>query len=243
VGLYAPPFEYPLPSLTTPTAPALPVRNDPTPAPGVPPGQAIIARVRASVVKVLAEAPAADRRGTGFVVAPRLVLTCAHLVQSTSGIVLLLADGRQVPAAIERLDALNDLALLSTTVDLPPALAIDETGRVEPGEPVAVTGFPADGTDGMGGGDLTVTGALAGWVTRSSPAGERVEMLQLFADIRPGHSGGPVYSLRDGRVFGVMSFRVTGAQTTGYATGGPMLRQFLGSGSPRPVPSEFPVEN
>jgi S1-C subfamily serine protease len=154
---------------------------------------------------------------------------------------LVLPDGRQAVAVVERQDPLNDLALLSTSVDLPPALVLAETGRVEPGESIAVTGFPGEGNAQGVAGDLTVTGALAGWVTRESPAGERVQMLQVFADIRPGHSGGPVYSLRDGRVFGITSFRVAGPQIIGYATGVPMLREFVGVMAP-PL-GEPPVEN
>jgi S1-C subfamily serine protease len=243
VGLYVPPYESPLPPLTAPGGAAPVTRFEPPQAPGAPPGQSIIARTRASVLKVVSAAPTGDRRGTGFVVGPRLVLTCAHLVRSTSGVAVTLPDGRQVAAALERLDALNDLALLSTQADLPPALPIDESGRVEPGEPIAVTGFPGGAAGEAETGDFTVIGALAGWVTRSSPSGERVEMLQALADIRPGHSGGPLYSLRDGRVFGVMSFRVTGSQVTGYATGAPMVRQFLGVGPFQPTQEAVPLRN
>jgi len=224
VGLYAPPADYALPALQ---APRLPAPLTPAPAPQFVTAQQIVARVRASILRVDAEAPAADRRGTGFVVGPRLVVTCAHLVQGTSAIAVTLADGQVFRARVERLDPLNDLALLVTQGDLPPALPLDPSGRVEAGEPIAVTGFPSDPENPGGTQDWTVPGSMVGWVTRSSPSGERVQMLQVAANIRPGHSGGPLYSLRDGRVLGVISFRVASESVAGFAAGIPMLQQLF----------------
>lgn len=234
VGLYAPPNEYPLPVLRAP-APVTPP-TAPAPAPGPSAAEQIVARVRGSVLRVEAEAPAADRRGTGFVIGPRLVVTCAHLVQGTSAVAVVLPDGQALRAQIERTDALNDLAVLATAADLPAPLPLDPSGRVEPGEPIAVTGFPSGPENPQGARDWTVPGRMVGWVTRNSPSGERVQMLQVVADIRPGHSGGPVYSLRDGRVLGIMSFRVTGESTSGFATGIPMLQPLLGLLASAPEP-------
>jgi S1-C subfamily serine protease len=195
-----------------------------------------VARVRGSVLRVEAKAPAADHRGTGFVVGPRLVVTCAHLVQGTSAVAVVLPDGQAARARVERLDALNDLAVLTTAVDLPTPLALDPSGRVEPGELIAITGFPSSPENPQGARDWTVPGQMVGWVTRASPTGDRVQMLQVLADIRPGHSGGPVYSLRNGRVLGVMSFRVTAESTSGFAAGIPMLQPLLGVPSAAPTP-------
>jgi len=228
VGLYAPSTEYALPPLQAPP----PVSAQPSPAQQFAAAQQVVARVRGSVLRIEAEAPAANRRGTGFVIGPRLLVTCAHLVQGTSAIAVALPNGQFLRARLERLDALNDLALLSTLGDLPPALTLDPSGRAEPGEPVAVTGFPSDPENAGGGVDFTSAGTLGGWVVRNSPSGERVQMLQVAADIRPGHSGGPLYSLRDGRVLGVMSFRVVGESVTGFAAGIPMLQQLLSPGAP-----------
>jgi S1-C subfamily serine protease len=221
VGLYAQSSEYPLPALQT--APPLVTAAPPAPPSSPAPAEQIIAHVRGSLLRIEAEAPTANRRGTGFVVGPRLIATCAHLVQDTSGITVTQVNGEVLRARVERLDLLNDLALLSTQGDLPAALHLDLSGRVEPGEPIAVTGFPSGPENPDGKQDLTMVGTMLGWVTRNSPSGERVQLLQITADVRHGHSGGPVYSLRDGRVLGLISFRVAGENVSGFAAGMPML--------------------
>lgn len=201
-----------------------------------------MAGVRGSLLRIEAVAPTATHRGTGFVVGPHLAATCAHLVRGTSSIAVLLADGRVFRARVERLDLLNDLALLSIPGDLPAALPLDWSGRVEPGEPIAVTGFPRSAENPEGAQDVTTPGTVVGWVTRNSPAGDRVQMLQVNADIYPGHSGGPVYSLRDGRVMGVMSFRVASDSIAGFAAGIPMLQHLWEVGSADPAPENTPED-
>lgn len=220
-GLYVQSSASPLPALQTTPPPAVAAPPAPPAAPVL--AEQVVAHVRGSLLRIEAETPTANRRGTGFVVGPRLIATCAHLVQGTSGIAVTQVNGQVLRARVERLDLLNDLALLSTQGDLPPALYLDLSGRVEPGEPIAVTGFPSSPENPDGQQDLTMMGTMLGWVTRNSPTGERVQLLQITADVRHGHSGGPVYSLRDGRVLGLISFRVAGESVSGFAAGMPML--------------------
>jgi serine protease Do len=132
--------------------------------------------------------------GTGFFVAPKQVLTSAHVVKSCNAIYIKYPTYKAVQAYVVSFDAKNDLALLKT--DLPhDAIATFRT-RGKLGEFVASYGFPY-GNMLSTGGNFTTGGltALRGMDDDSS-------MIQISAPLQPGNSGGPLMD-STGAVVGV----------------------------------------
>lgn len=78
---------------------------------GLDPG--VVARVSASTVRVEGVACRAERDGSGFTVAPDLVVTNAHVVAGQRRTVVERPDGRRLGATVAVFDPLRDLALLS----------------------------------------------------------------------------------------------------------------------------------
>ncbi len=232
--VYMPPVRLAPPVVYRP-APAFP-NATPWPPPGSVGGwlgttpDSVVERVRASVVLVLARKGASIRHGAGFPVGPRLLVTCAHTVRDARELLLVTADGRQLRVAGGGMDVPSDLALLQSDGDLPPALPLAGMGPVAVGERVAVTGFPAVDRflrTGSGLSTDTVPGFVSAQVRRPSPTGHVVESLRIDAEVRPGYSGGPVYSVRTGAVLGVLSFRVADAYVEGYAAPVSAIRALL----------------
>lgn len=193
----------------------------------------VVARVRSSVVLVLARRGRTLRHGAGFPVGPRHLLTCAHLLEQATEILLVTPDGRQLRVAGGATDPPNDLALLLTDGDLPPPLTLAGDG-VTVGEQIAVTGYPSIGeflNSGRGLHTESVPGVVSARVNRVSPSNFAVDSLRIDAEVRPGYSGGPVYSVRSGAVLGMLSFRVAQNQVEGYAAPAGAIRALLARSS------------
>jgi serine protease Do len=191
----------------------------------------IPAEVSPSVVMVWSRSPEAVRAGSGFVIGTNRIATCAHLVRDATQIVVIAGDGRRLEARLGPFEAVHDIAILNSSSPLPPSLRLGDSDLARPGEAVAVTGYPADTVPGEAPQVpvlATLRGSLAGKVTRPSPANDLVDLLQLRAEIGPGFSGGPVYSVQDGRVLGLASFRLNNQPGAGFATPVNVLRRLAG---------------
>ena len=125
----------PAPSIAGPTAPVAP----PDPAIASDPD---VLRVSRSVVRVLGTACGLGVEGSGWVAAPGLVVTNAHLVAGEDDTTVTTVDGASLDAVPVRYDPANDLALL--WIDTPiPALGMDAKPRR--GTAGAVLGYPENG--------------------------------------------------------------------------------------------------
>ncbi|MEU2121131.1 trypsin-like peptidase domain-containing protein [Nocardia niwae] len=174
-----------------------------------------MAQSRSALVEALSHAVLAlaggdETVGTGFFVAPGLVLTCAHVVPEGLGTVSAVWAGETLALAVVpewRLPSGPDgtgpdLALLrlERTIDHPVVcLAFD----IEPGDELWGYGHP----DGVYRAGDSVTFRATGPSSRGMP-GEEAVPLQHVSDGRagPGFSGGPVLNWRTGAVCGVMRF-------------------------------------
>lgn len=146
------------------------------------------------------EEPAGTATGTGFFVAPDLVLTCNHLTQIPMGRGMVPVDNigvetrknHLVKARVVRRDTAHDLALLRVNEKLPGEPFRIEKFSMRNGDSVAIVGnFPEA---------LRVTrGEL---LTRSVMEG----FAMSSAKVRSGFSGGPILSA-DGTVQGILSQR------------------------------------
>ncbi len=174
------------------------------------------------------ESPAG--RGTGFFVAPGVVVTNEHVISGNWN-VMLKSAGVSMRARVTKLAPEFDLALLR--VDNPVGQAIlplgtATTARV--GQEVIAIGF--------------ALGLLENTVTRGIISGIRTAgsatFVQTDAAINPGNSGGPLLD-RNGRVIGIATLKFgDSAESLGFAIAVDHLKPLLyGSAAalPRPAPS------
>jgi len=154
--------------------------------------------------------PAGGVAGAGFLVAPRLVLTCAHVVGEATEVALdfpLLAPGREQAAQIVHRDPERDVAVLRPE-GLPPEAAPVRlvTPQETWGHPFRAFGFPVGHPGGVwAGGELRAPIGDTGWLQI-----EDVKGTGYF--VQPGFSGGPVW---DEEVHGVVGMVVTAERDPG----------------------------
>ena len=177
---------------------------------------AAIRAARNSIVKVTGTAEDCDRRleGSGFVYAPRHVMTNAHVVAGVRNpVVRIGGTGERYDARVLVYDPNRDLAVLHVP-DLP-APALEFVDDAERGDQGVVAGFPEGGPYQLEAARIRDTIDARGpdiyhqrQVTR--------EVYSLFADVQPGNSGGPLLSL-EGEVYGVIFAKSLDDPNTGYA--------------------------
>lgn len=191
--------------------------------------------------------------GSGFVVAPNLVVTAAHVVQAARerpdyGVAIVPPHGSGLlPAHIISYSPMTELALLEFNGggdDMAP-LTIS---TVEPktGDTVVALGFPDVDYQGTTGADLLrpqppsrTSGEVASLRDRA-PTGDPIPTVNHTAVISSGSSGGPLVD-ECGRVIGINSWHVSGAdtrETRGVATRVQQLLQFLDAAGVSPSLAE-----
>jgi S1-C subfamily serine protease len=171
-------------------------------------------RAEPSTVKIVGQACGAIQEGSGFVAAPRYVVTNAHVVAGVRAPKVQEQNGPQFDAITVLFDPDLDVAVLRVNGDPGPALRL-KTTEEDRGDPGAVLGYP-------GGGDLTVDNAAVrqelNAVGRDIYGQSTVErqVYELQAVVRPGNSGGPFIDL-NGDVAGVVFAASTTDPNVGYA--------------------------
>jgi hypothetical protein len=208
--------------------------------------------VRVVVILETSEGRMLYGSGSGFVVAPNLVVTNAHVVAPARqraeyelAVVPPEGDGL-IPARIIRFSPMSELALLefSGGPDLPP-LTIS---TVEPhaGDGVVALGYPDVDYQGATGADLlrpapaSRTSGQISSLRDTAPTGEPIPSINHQAVISSGSSGGPLLD-ECGRVIGVNSWHVSGAdtrETRGVSTRAAQLLEFLDEAGVTPTLSD-----
>lgn len=149
--------------------------------------------------------------GTGFVVAPRQIMTNQHVAAGCTAMTARTPGGQDIPATVIAVDEQRDLALLRTESDAGPILSFRRSTAVRRGENVVTYGFPLAGL--LSSGPTLTTGdvsALAG-------LGDNPRQIQISAPVQQGNSGGPLLDLH-GQVIGVIVSKLN-AQRIAQATG------------------------
>jgi len=192
--------------------------------------QDVIARVKGSVLLILAEGSSGLSSGTGFVVSGSQVATCAHVIEGARRIQLFAPDGRRYRASVGSADRLNDVAVLTVSGSLPPALNLGSYHQARDGDEVAVTGYPQMFNmlaEGYSPTPSTSRGTISA-KRAQSVNGMVVPQIQTDAAVNPGNSGGPLYSLRDGTVYGLAASLLSGSQGMNFASSVDALRRLMG---------------
>jgi S1-C subfamily serine protease len=206
----------PAPSIAGPTTPVAP----PDPAIASDPD---VGRASRSVVRVLGTACGLGVEGSGWVAAPGLVVTNAHVVAGEDDTTVTTVDGAQLDATPVRYDPENDLALLQIDTSVP---ALEISPRPQRGTAGAVLGYPENGP-------YAVTAARIG--ETSSAISEdsygngpiRRPIAFLRGSVRSGNSGGPLVDSR-GRVMATVFAATTAGPPGGFAIPDEVVRPALG---------------
>ncbi len=168
---------------------------------------------RASVVKIQGYGCGGLVSGSGFVAAPGIVMTNAHVVAGIANPVIIDAYGRHTATVVE-FDPSMDVAVLRANNLAGPVLRLSPT-EVAPGTPAVVLGYPGGGV---------FTAGEAGVIDERLATGRTIyntgittrEIYELQAVVEPGNSGGPLV-LPDGTVIGIVFARSETNPDIGYA--------------------------
>ena len=147
--------------------------------------------------------------GSGFVYDDQgHIVTNYHVIEGADEILVTLADGQVYEAEVVGSDPTNDLSVLRVDpiggvnrVDLPPALALGDSSRLQVGQFVVAIGNPYGLQRTLTTGVVSALGRVIEGAEDNSFIGEAI---QTDAAINPGNSGGPLLDLQ-GRVIGVNS--------------------------------------
>jgi S1-C subfamily serine protease len=200
--------EAPYPSALNP----LETPPDPGTAPTAQLDPAVDATVRASIVKVTGNACHQIQDGSGWVAAPGIVVTNAHVVAGERSTTVIDETGKRWTAIVVNFDPVRDLAILSVPHFAAAPLPL-ATGSV--GDIGAVYGHP-------GGGPLKANPSrigeeiLAVGTTIYRTSSSRRHVFVLAAALAPGDSGGALVN-QNGAVVGVAFAIDPGRSATSYA--------------------------
>lgn len=209
----------------------------------------VIKSARPSIVRIDVSTCDAEGNGSGFVVAPGLVATAAHVVEGASSLSITPEGASAVSATVVGSDSTRDVALIRADGALS-ANALDFAPEAEPevGADVVVLGYPL-------GLPFTATqGAITGLgrdLTIESTGYKG--LFQTDAAVNPGNSGGAIID-RKGQVVGIVVAGGEGFEGIGFgvpASGAKStLDGWTASPSPQPLadctgsaPTSDPVES
>ena len=179
--------------------------NAGTPAPAV---AALVYRsILPSLVVVQTDNPGEENAfgiGSGVVInSDAEVLTALHIVEDSTEILLVFADGARSSAAVANADPENDIAVLTPTVlpglVLPATIGNSSAMRV--GDEVFAVGHPLGLVGSLS------AGVVSGLDRESTPPGREEALrglIQFDAAVNPGSSGGPLLDRR-GQVVGIVT--------------------------------------
>ncbi|MGQ0574869.1 MAG: MarP family serine protease [Pseudonocardia sp.] len=179
---------------------------------------AVVAEVRDSILKVRGRAPSCSRQleGTGFVIAPQLVMTNAHVVAGTSETSVEVRRGRGIrtlDATVVVYDPNVDVAVLRVP-DLEAASLPFDPAAAEVGADAIVIGYPLDGPYRAAPAKVRQRIQLNGPNIYDTGAVSR-DVYTVRAKVQSGNSGGPMIDPQ-GEVVGVVFGAALDDQETGF---------------------------
>lgn len=117
--------------------------------------------------------------GSAFLVAPRTLITNAHVVEG--GNAVLSIGPIRVPLKVVRIDSVNDLALLSVDADLTSRPLSLASTKVSPGQQIFAIGNP----EGL---EKTISQGIVSGLRKI----QNKNLIQITSPISHGSSGGPI---------------------------------------------------
>lgn len=188
--------------------------GEPVGLPDDPVVRAAVGAAGASTVRISGVGCGGIQTGSGFVAAPDIVVTNAHVVAGIDTVQVEDTNGGRHRATAVLFDPNLDIAVLRTTGLSGPALPMLR-GRVERGQGGAILGFPGGGRFSAGAAAVLREFQAIGRDIYGRSVTRR-NVYQLQASVRQGNSGGP-FVREDGVVLGMVFAASTSDPNVGYA--------------------------
>jgi S1-C subfamily serine protease len=205
----------PAPSITGPTTPVAPpdaaVASDPD-----------VRRASRSVVRVLGTACGLGVEGSGWVAAPGLVVTNAHVIAGEEDTTVNTIDGASLDAVPVRYDPANDLAVLRIEAPIPPLRIAADPQRGTAG---AVLGYPENGPYAASAARMGEVNTVISEDAYGNGPIQR-QIASLRGHVRSGNSGGPLVD-PSGRVMGTVFAATTSGPPGGFAIPNEIVEEAL----------------
>ncbi len=165
---------------------------------------------------------------TGVIVSPEgYILTNRHVVSGATKFIVRLPKGEQeFDMIIHGVDKYYDLALLKPMKPVGTALPFIEfgnSGQIEQGDEILVLGYPHLVSDG----NRTNYDSPASSDGSISLIRDAEGTFQLDCSLNPGNSGGPLISLANGEVIGLVFAKHRDSEGMGYAIKSQIAYEFL----------------
>lgn len=190
-----------------------------------------VRRAGNSVLKILGSACGLGVSGSGWVAAPGVVVTNAHVVAGQDDTVVQPSGGgARLEAKVIAFNVKNDIAVLRVAGLGAPALSF--AGDVKVGAPGAVAGYPLSGPFAIRAARIGQTRVVISQDAYGrGPVRRRITTFR--GRVRPGNSGGPLLDVA-GQVAGtVFAESVGGGPRGGYAVSNEVVRRVLASADGR----------
>jgi beta-glucosidase-like glycosyl hydrolase/S1-C subfamily serine protease len=191
---------------------------------------ALYRQVADGVVRVETTACNGGGVGSGFLIAPDLVATVAHVVSGAVSIVIR-ANGITTTGTVVGIDTGADLALVQTPTPVTGHVFALDTSQTEVGTDVGAIGYPLAGPESLTKGSISGLGRTID-VNSTSLGG----LIQTDAAVNHGNSGGPLLSV-NGTVVGLVDAMETDANGIGYAIPAQSAANQLQSWRQAPTPA------
>lgn len=134
------------------------------------------------------------------------IITNNHVIEDTTEVSIILADGTEHPAEVIGADVFSDIAVLKMQGEIPAVASLGNSDSLKPGETVIAIGSP------LGDFKNTVTVGVVSATERVIDVNQNYQMeglIQTDAAINQGNSGGPLVNLA-GEVIGINNLIVRG---------------------------------
>jgi serine protease Do len=151
--------------------------------------------------------------GSAFWVAPKLLVTNAHIVDA--GRIYVQIGPVRLPCSVKATDHKNDLAILSVDVEIDATPLKLSSVVPKPGEPVFVIGNP----EGL---EKAISQGIVSGIRKF----ESRDLIQITAPISHGSSGGPVFDAQ-GDVVGVTVGMLESGQNLNFAIPASLVAELL----------------
>ena len=191
----------------------------------------LVAKARSGVVKIEVDACGIQEIGTGFLVGSRLVATVEHVVGGASSITLKQGGKTVATGTVIGQDSARDVALIRASSPIRGTVLRLAPRAPQLGESVAGLGFPFALP-------LTVTKGSVSGLGRTVPINgvNRRQMVQTDAAVNEGNSGGPLISIENGDVIGLVDLGTHRANGIGFAVSAQVAEPLLQAWQTAPQP-------
>ena len=178
--------------------------------------------------------------GSGFIVDSHgLIITAAHLLEDSVGLLVELHDRRLLPAELVGIDRQADIALLKVQASNLVPVRFGDSSRLALGDPLFAIGAPF-------GLQHTVSAGMVSGHNRVALPDTNTAMIQTDLSVNPGSSGSPLFDAR-GDLVGMNTMILTyngGFNGVSLAVPSEILRAVIqriqaGKASPRGIGAKF----